>query len=138
MTTTAARLQSEYRKLRDELLEAEIALKDQRESVAALRRQLPMGPAVATDYIFREGPADVLDESPGQFKDVRLSDLFAPGKNRLIVNHIMWGATDTTACPMCTMGADGDNAIAPHVTQKANFVLRAKGEIGELLEWARR
>jgi hypothetical protein len=42
MTTTAARLQSEYRKLRDELLEAEIALKDQRESVAALRRQLPM------------------------------------------------------------------------------------------------
>lgn len=107
MTTTAARLQSEYRKLRDELLEAEIALKDQRESVAALRRKLPMGPAVATDYIFREGPADVLDESPGQFKDVRLSDLFAPGKNRLIVDHMMWGATDMSACPMCTMWAEG-------------------------------
>jgi predicted dithiol-disulfide oxidoreductase (DUF899 family) len=107
MTTTAARLQSEYRKLRDELLEAEIALKDQRESVAALRRKLPMGPAVATDYIFREGPADVLDESPGQFKDVRLSDLFAPGKNRLIVDHMMWGATDMSVCPMCTMWAEG-------------------------------
>src|SRR5689334_21806484 len=31
-----------YRKLRDELLEAEIALKDQRERVASLRRRLPM------------------------------------------------------------------------------------------------
>ena len=81
--TAGVKLQSEknaYRKLRDQLLEAEIALKDQRESVAALRRQLPMGPAVATDYIFREGPADVLDESPGQFKNVRLSELFAPAR----------------------------------------------------------
>ena len=31
-----------YRKLRDELIEAEIALKDQRERVAALRRKLPL------------------------------------------------------------------------------------------------
>ena len=118
--TAGVKLQSEknaYRKLRDQLLDAEIALKDQRECVAALRRQLPMGPAVATDYIFREGPADVLDESPGQFKNVRLSELFAPGKNRLIVDHMMWGATDMSACPMCTMCADGYNAIAPHVTQ---------------------
>ena len=136
MTATAARLQTEYRKLRNQLLEAEIALKDQRESVAALRRQLPMGPEVATDYIFREGPTDILDEAPGQFKDVRLSALFAPGKNRLIVDHMMWGATDMSACPMCTMWADGYNAIAPHITQKANFVVIAKVEIGELREWA--
>ena len=138
MTTTAARLESEYRKLRNQLLDAEIALKDQRESVAALRRQLPMGPAVATDYVFREGPADILDEAPGQFKDVRLSDLFAPGRDRLIVDHMMWGATDMSACPMCTMWADGYNAVAPHVSQKANFVLVAKVEIGALREWARR
>ena len=31
-----------------------------------------------------------------------------------------------SACPMCTMWADGYNAIAPHVTQKANFVLIAQ------------
>ena len=36
------------------------------------------------------------------------------------------------------MWADGYNAIAPHVTQKANFVLVAKVEIGKLREWARR
>lgn len=128
---------NEYRKLRDQLLEAEIALKDQRETVAALRRQLPMGPAVATDYVFREGPADIHDESQANFKDVRLSELFAPGKDRLIVDHMMWGANDKSACPMCTMWADGYNAITPHISQKANFVLVAKVEIGKLRDWAR-
>ena len=140
MMTVAVKLQgekNEYRKLRDRLLEAETALKDQRESVAALRRQLPMGPAVKTDYVFREGPADIHDESPATFKDVRLSELFAPGKDRLIVDHMMWGPNDKSACPMCTMWADGYNAIAPHVSQKANFVLVAKVEIGKLRDWAR-
>jgi predicted dithiol-disulfide oxidoreductase (DUF899 family) len=127
----------EYRKLLDQLLEAEIALKGQRESVAALRRQLPMGPAVGTDYVFQEGPADIQDESPSHFKDVRLSELFAPGKDRLIVDHMMWAANAKSACPMCTMWADGYNAIAPHVSQKANFVLVAKVEIGKLRDWAR-
>ena len=46
----------EYRKLRNQLLEAEIALKDQTERVATLRRQLPKGPPVEIDYVFREGP----------------------------------------------------------------------------------
>jgi predicted dithiol-disulfide oxidoreductase (DUF899 family) len=138
--TIAVKLQddgNEYRKLRDQLLEAEIALKDQREQVAALRRQLPMGPAVETDYVFREGPADIQDKSPAAFRDVRLSELFTPGNDRLIVDHMMWGANDKSACPMCTMWADGYNAIAPHVSQKANFVLVAKVEIGKLRDWAR-
>jgi predicted dithiol-disulfide oxidoreductase (DUF899 family) len=140
MMTIAVKMQGEkdeYRKLRDELLEAEIALKDQRECVAALRRQLPMGPAVATDYVFREGPADIQDESPTHFKDVRLSELFAPGNDRLVVDHMMWGPNDKSACSMCTMWADGYNAIARHVSQKANFVLVAKVEIGKLRDWAR-
>jgi hypothetical protein len=63
-------IKDEYRRLRDQLLVAETALKDQRENVAAFRRQLPMGAAVETDYVFREGPADIRDESPAHFKDV--------------------------------------------------------------------
>jgi len=139
--TTGVKLQGEtdeLRKLRNELLEAEIALKDQRESVAVLRRQLPMGPPIATDYLFREGPSDIHDESPEKFKEVRLSELFSPGKDRLIVDHLMWGAADKSPCPMCNMWADGYNAIAPHVSQKANFVLVAKVEIGKLRDWGRR
>jgi predicted dithiol-disulfide oxidoreductase (DUF899 family) len=94
---------NEYRKLRDQLLEAEISLKDQGEKVAALRRKRPMGPAAETDYVFREGPADIQDKSPAAFRGVRLSALFAPNKDRLIVDHMMWGANDKSACPMCTM-----------------------------------
>ena len=46
-----------YRARRQELLQAEIALKDQMERVAALRRGLPLDTAVE-DYTFREGPRD--------------------------------------------------------------------------------
>jgi predicted dithiol-disulfide oxidoreductase (DUF899 family) len=127
----------EYRKLRDKLLEAEIALKDQRETVAALRRQLPMGAPVATDYVFREGPADIRDDSPANFKEVRLSELFAPGKDRLIVDHMMYAPNAKSPCPMCSMWADGYNAIAPHVSQKVNFVLVAKVDIAKLRDLAR-
>src|ERR1700692_139011 len=127
----------EYRKHRNQLLEAEIALKDQTERVAALRRQLPGGPLVETDYVFREGPSDIRDESPANFHDVRLSELFAPGKDRLIVDHMMWGPNDKLPCPMCNLWADGYAAIAPHVSNKVNFALVAKVELGTLRHWAR-
>jgi len=138
MKVTIAGESAEYRKLRDQLLEAEIALRDQTERVASLRRQLPEGSPVETDYIFREGPADLRDESPEKFREVRLSELFAPGKDTLIVDHMMWGPNDKLPCPMCNMWADGYAAIAQHVSNKTNFVLVSKVEIGRLREWARR
>jgi predicted dithiol-disulfide oxidoreductase (DUF899 family) len=127
-----------YRKLRDELLEAEIALKNQTERVAVLRRELPPGPLVETDYVFREGPADLNDDSPANYREVRLSELFAPGKDSLIVDHLMWAPGDELPCRMCNMWADGYAAIAPHVSDKVNFVLIAKVELGRLRAWARR
>ncbi|HCP74384.1 MAG TPA: hypothetical protein DIU08_07050, partial [Ktedonobacter sp.] len=62
----------EYRRARKELLAAEIALKDQVEHVAAMRRQLPRGMRVP-DYVFREGPADLSRNDPADFSDVRLT-----------------------------------------------------------------
>jgi predicted dithiol-disulfide oxidoreductase (DUF899 family) len=97
-----------------------------------------MGALVETDYVFREGPADIRDESPANLRDVRLSQLFAPGKDRLIVDHMMWAANDKLPCPMCNMWADGYAAIAPHVGNKVNFVLVAKVDLATLREWARR
>ncbi|MGH8400422.1 MAG: DUF899 family protein, partial [Gammaproteobacteria bacterium] len=70
---------SEYRRARNRLLKAEIALRKQIEAVAALRRKLPIGGAVPEDYIFEE-PVDVM----GSHK-VKLSGLFAPGKDTLIL-----------------------------------------------------
>ncbi|SRR6266516_1445257 len=44
----------EYRAARDRLLEAEVELRRQTEAVAAMRRTLPPGGAVAQDYAFVE------------------------------------------------------------------------------------
>lgn len=138
MNVTIQGESEEYRRLRNQLLEAEIALKDQTERVAALRRQLPTGPPIETDYVFREGPSDLRDDSPTMFRDVRLSELFAPGKDSLIVDHLMWAPNDELPCRMCNMWADGYSSIAQHVGDKVNFVLVAKVELGRLRDWGRR
>jgi predicted dithiol-disulfide oxidoreductase (DUF899 family) len=127
----------EYRRRRDELLAAEIALKDQRERVAVLRRGLPPGGPVTQDYRFLEGPADLADDSPSGFRETRLSELFAPGKDELIVIHYMFGADQERPCVMCTMWADGYNAVVPHVGDKVSFALVAKADLGKLRAWAR-
>src|SRR5712691_6770471 len=119
----------DYRRGREELLAAEIALKDHVERVAALRRQLPLGMRVP-DYVFREGPPDLSQNDPADFADVRLSDLFTDGHDTLIVDHLMFAAEDEEPCVMCSMWADGYNAVASHIMQRASFVLVAKAEIG--------
>jgi predicted dithiol-disulfide oxidoreductase (DUF899 family) len=126
----------DYQQRRAELLQAEIALKDQIEQVAALRRQLPLG-KLMPEYTFREGPADLNRNDPRDMRDVTLSELFTHGHDTLNVDHLMFGAADDTPCVMCSMWADGYNAIAPHVEQRASFVLVAKAEIIKLRAWAR-
>ena len=60
----------DYRTARDKLLEAEIDLRRRVETVAALRRELPLGGALKEDYVFDERDAN------GGTKQTRLSDLF--------------------------------------------------------------
>ena len=127
---------SAYRSARDELLQAEMALRDQREQVAQLRRSLPPGPAVQ-EYLFREGSADLSRNDPGEFFDTRLSQLFSPGKDSLIVYHFMYGPDWEQGCPMCSMWIDGYNAVAPHVTQRANFALSARADLAKVRAYAR-
>ena len=127
---------SDYQQHREELLAAEIALKDQVEHVAALRRSLPLGMRVH-DYVFREGPMDLTQNDPGDFHDVHLADLFKDGHDTLIVDHLMFAAEDDKPCVMCSMWADGYSAITPHVMQRASFVLVAKADINKLRSWAR-
>src|SRR5438046_10432170 len=80
----------EYKRRRAELLAAEIALKDQVERVAALRRALPVGMRVH-DYAFREGPLDLARNDPADFREVRLSELFTGGHDTPLVDHLMFG-----------------------------------------------
>jgi len=126
----------QYRRARADLLAAEIVLKDEIERVAAMRRALPVGMPVP-EYVFREGPADLSRNDPADFSEVRLADLFTDGHETLIVDHLMFGAGDDAPCVMCSMWADGYNAIAPHIARQTSFVLVAKKEIGALRRWAR-
>jgi predicted dithiol-disulfide oxidoreductase (DUF899 family) len=125
----------EYLNLRKDLFKAEIALRDQREKVAQLRRELPLS-GVAEEYVFGEGPRDLSKNSESEFSEVKLSDLFADGKDSLIMIHLMFHPDDENPCVMCSMWADGYNAISQHVEERANFVLVAKAPIAKLRAFA--
>jgi predicted dithiol-disulfide oxidoreductase (DUF899 family) len=84
MTITFPGESAEYRAARDRLLEQEIELRRVTEAVAAARRQLPPGGAVPQDCVFQGRGAD------GTATDVRLSELFAAGKNSLVIYSFMF------------------------------------------------
>jgi predicted dithiol-disulfide oxidoreductase (DUF899 family) len=113
-----------HRAERERLRRAEVALRDQIEAVAAMRRQLAPGPVVR-DYVFLEGE-----------KRVRLSELFAGGKRELVIYHVMYWADDDEFCPMCSMWIDGLDAIAPHLEQRINFAVATRAPFDKLQAWA--
>src|ERR1700760_1591113 len=71
---------SEYRRARNELLEAEDELRRLNEQVAAQRRALPAGGPIAEDYVF---------ESAADDSEIRFSELFARGGDTLVIYHMM-------------------------------------------------
>ena len=73
-----------YRAARDKLLQREVALRREMEDVAAAIRALPPGGAVPEDYEF-----DHMD-AKGNPAKVRLSELFRPGTDTLIIYHYMF------------------------------------------------
>jgi predicted dithiol-disulfide oxidoreductase (DUF899 family) len=78
---------AEYRAARNRLLEREVELRRAMEAVAAARRELPAGGAVPEDYVLEGVRAD---GNPG---DIRLSELFAPGKDSLVIYNFMFPRT---------------------------------------------
>jgi predicted dithiol-disulfide oxidoreductase (DUF899 family) len=125
----------EYVAKRSELQEAEIALMRQREHVASLRRQLPLGTAV-DDYVFEEGPRR-LSDGDDPVTSVRLSELFTAPDRPLVIYHFMYGKLQTTACPMCTMWIDGFAGVAHHVAQNIDLVIAAAADPPTLRAFAR-
>jgi predicted dithiol-disulfide oxidoreductase (DUF899 family) len=122
----------EYRDARDELLRAEIALRQQIGRVAAQRRELPLGGEVQTDYEFEE-----CDEAAGGARAVRLSELFEPGKDTLFLYSFMFvpesqGLGFVGPCPSCTSIIDGIDGQLPHIERRTSFAAAAIGPIDEL------
>jgi predicted dithiol-disulfide oxidoreductase (DUF899 family) len=139
---------AEYRAARDRLLEQEVALRRATEAVAASRRQLPMGGEVPQDYVFQGARPD------GSVGDVRLSELFAPGRDSLAVYNFMFPRHPTdyqpgpstgnsrrlplldSPCPSCTSLLDQLDGAMPHLKPLMNFAVVAKAPIDRVLDFA--
>ena len=115
-----------YREARNALLAEEMELRRQIERVAARRRALPMGGDVKEDYVF--------ESQSGQ---VRLSQLFAPGKETLAVYSFMFGPERERPCPGCTHFLDALEGSTQHILQRINFVVVAKSPVSRLQAFAR-
>ena len=86
---------AEYRAARDRLLERQAALRHAMEAVAAARRELPPGGRPRTSSSKGPGP----DRSP---TPVRMSELFARGRDTLLIYSFMFGPDREESCRMCT------------------------------------
>ncbi len=124
-----------YRSARDRLLRAEMELRSRVEQVAAMRRKLPLGGVVPQDYEFEEGAPDPADA--GSVRRMKLSELFRPGKETLVVYSFMYGPNMAKACPMCTCMLDSLDGTAPHAAQRINLVVVAKSPVARIREFAR-
>jgi predicted dithiol-disulfide oxidoreductase (DUF899 family) len=120
----------EYREAREELLDAEDALRAQTERVADLRRKLPLGGAVDQDYVFEER------DPSGAVRKVALADLFARDQQSLLIYGFMFGPQMEQACPMCTSFLDSLNGSAPHIQQQLSLAVCARSPIERLTEFA--
>src|SRR5258708_1677428 len=110
-----------YRTARNKLLKAEIDLRRRVEAVAALRRKLPLGAAIPEDYVFEDAtPNRGADATPTR---VRLSELFAPDRNTLLIYSYMFGPAMSAPCVMCTSIIDSLDGAADHVNQRATLVV---------------
>src|SRR6266566_7522483 len=136
----------EYRRQRNQLLEAEVELRRAIERVAAQRRSLPLGGAVPDDYRFEE-----VADGAGE---VRFSELFEGDKDALVVYSFMFprSSGDTrpgpagetgklplaeTPCPSCTSILDSLDGAAPHLGQRINLAVVAKSDPERIRTFAR-
>jgi predicted dithiol-disulfide oxidoreductase (DUF899 family) len=135
----------DYRRARNRLLESEARLRRMNEQVAAQRRALPPGGGLPEDYVF---------ESAADGSDVAFSELFAPGRDTLVIYNMMfprWSADPRAGaaggktallplveqpCPSCTSLLDGLEGAAIHLSDRINLVAIAKTDPARLGTWA--
>jgi predicted dithiol-disulfide oxidoreductase (DUF899 family) len=138
----------EYRAARNRLLDQEIQLRRTMEAVAHARRRLPPGGVVPTDYMFQGLGSD------GSLAVVRLSELFAPGRDSLVLYSFMFprdpsddrpgpraGQTAQLPllegpCPSCVALLDQLDGAVEHTIPLVNFAVVAKAPLARVLAFA--
>src|SRR5262245_51187978 len=141
MTMTFPFESAQYRSARDRLLEQEIELRRATDAGAAARRELPPGGTVPQHEVFQREGAD------GTSIDVKLSELFVPGRDSLVIYNFMFPrssddqrpgpeAGQTTLlplaegpCPSCTALLDQLDSTAKHACERINLVVVAKAPL---------
>src|SRR5436305_785749 len=135
----------QYRAARNRLLEHEIRLRREIEAVAEERRRLPPGGAVPEDYVFEEAGPD------GATTAVHMSELFAPGRDSLVLYSFMFPrdpsdqspgpVTGETAklpliqgpCPSCVALIDQLDGAAEHACQIVSLAIVSKAPLPRVL-----
>ena len=135
----------EYRLARNRLLEQELALRRMMEAVAEARRALPPGGVVPEDYLFDAASAD------GRATKLHMSELFAPGRDTLLLYSFMFprhpdddrpkathGETAKlprveNPCPSCTGLLDQLDGAAAHLSPLVNFAVVANASIDRVI-----
>jgi predicted dithiol-disulfide oxidoreductase (DUF899 family) len=130
------------------LLEQEIELRRAIEAVAESSRALPPGGVVPENYVFQGMGTD------GAATDVRMSELFAPDKDSLLIYSFMFprdsgderpgpegGETARLPlaegpCPSCVALFDQLDGAVEHATQHVNFAVVAKSPLPRILTFA--
>lgn len=120
-----------YRVARNALLDAEMSLRRQLESVAAQRRALPPGGTPPEDYVFERIGAN---ERPEQ---VKLSELFDDHPSILLYSF-MYGPDRDLPCNGCTHTLDGLDGAVFHSDHRFPAYIVAKSPIARLEAWARK
>jgi predicted dithiol-disulfide oxidoreductase (DUF899 family) len=139
----------EYRQRRNRLLQQEAELRRMTELVAVARRALPPGGLVKEDYVFHGQGFD------GGLARVRLSELFVPGRDSLVIYSMMFprdplddspgpksGQTALLPlaegpCPSCTALLDQLDGAAEHAAQRINLAVVAKAPVERVLTFGR-
>jgi predicted dithiol-disulfide oxidoreductase (DUF899 family) len=123
-----ANASAEYIKAREALADAEVALSEHVEKVAALRRSLPQGAAMG-DYAF------AVATPSGGARTTTLADLAADGRS-LVVYHMMFGPAAAEPCSMCALLVDGFEGVAPHIKHRVNFAVVGRAPAPQLAAYA--
>jgi predicted dithiol-disulfide oxidoreductase (DUF899 family) len=109
---------AQYRRARTALLAEEIELRRHIERVAAQRRALPRGGAVAEDYVFtgEDGRA------------IRLSEMFG-NRDTLVIYTWMYGPDRERPCPVCTAFLSALDGEALDIKQRVPLAIVGRSPI---------
>jgi len=116
----------EWLAARKKLLAKEKQLTQERDAIAAERRQLPWV-KVEKNYVF--------DSSAGK---KTLADLFE-SKSQLIVYHFMFGPDWKEGCPSCSFNMDHTDGALVHLTQRdVSFAAVSRARLSKIEEFKKR